>query len=529
MENGISLDYVSPLPPVRTGIADYSTDLLPHLESRCDLRVIRLPGQPVSEWVEDRWHPVSSEHLGERGRTPLYHMGNNQHHAWVERLAMQHPGVLVLHDLVLHHFLAGRTVGIDLHDEYRHKLGLEHGWMGEAVAGVGRWGAWGDSAQFSLPANRRLARRSRGLLVHSNWAREMLLEDQPDLAVREIPMGIPLPDRVDPALGHEFRRRRGIPREAPLLGSFGFQTPIKRPDIAIRAMASPALASVHLVIAGELSPVLDLEEVIAEAGVGDRVHVTGFLEYEEFEAAISACDLCLNLRYPSAGETSAALLRVLALGRPTVVSEYAQFAELPENVAVKVPVGEGEVEAVLAEISKLLATPGTLLRMGEAARRYVRKQHDPGRAAAAMVAACTELAELEPPGGRVVEGSPTTMTFSHVAGEIEVSGHEAPWAEGEARRIRARLTNLGSAKWLAGSHGSGGVSIEVLFLGERDVHLEEPPWVPLPLDLESGQSHEIEFEVRRPLGDDVRLYLEPHILGRLPFRLMGGPNWESVI
>ena len=32
VENGISLDYVSPLPPVRTGIADYSTDLLPHLD-----------------------------------------------------------------------------------------------------------------------------------------------------------------------------------------------------------------------------------------------------------------------------------------------------------------------------------------------------------------------------------------------------------------------------------------------------------------------------------------------------------------
>ena len=72
-------------------------------------------------------------------------------------------------------------------------------------------------------------------------------------------------------------------------------------------------------------------QVAEELGVADRVHITGFLDFDEFAAAIAACDLCLNLRYPTAGETSAALLRTLALGRPTVVSDYAQFAELPSS------------------------------------------------------------------------------------------------------------------------------------------------------------------------------------------------------
>ena len=43
----LRLDYLSPLPPVRSGISDYSVDLLPHLAERCDLRVLRLPGQEV--------------------------------------------------------------------------------------------------------------------------------------------------------------------------------------------------------------------------------------------------------------------------------------------------------------------------------------------------------------------------------------------------------------------------------------------------------------------------------------------------
>ena len=73
----------------------------------------------------------------------------------------------------------------------------------------------------------------------------------------------------------------------------------------------------------------------------------GFLDYRDFEAAIGACDLCTNLRYPTAGETSASLLRVLALGRPVVVSDYAQMAELPDEVVVKAPLGEDEVEALV--------------------------------------------------------------------------------------------------------------------------------------------------------------------------------------
>ena len=36
----MKLDYVSPLPPVRSGIADYSLDLLPHLAALVDVRGI---------------------------------------------------------------------------------------------------------------------------------------------------------------------------------------------------------------------------------------------------------------------------------------------------------------------------------------------------------------------------------------------------------------------------------------------------------------------------------------------------------
>jgi glycosyltransferase involved in cell wall biosynthesis len=524
----LGLDYVSPLPPVRTGIADYSVDLLPHLEPLCDLRVVRVPGQPVAERIAERWRPIEAEHLGEPGRVALYHMGNNQHHLEIERLAMAHPGVVTIHDLVLHHFLLGKTVGDDDHQAYRRRMGVEHGWLGESASLAVRWGAWGESLQFTLPAHRRLIRRQFGVLVHSRWARGMVLEEEPDLDVRTVPMGIPLPPRVDLERGLAFRDRLGIPPDAPLLGAFGFQTPMKRPDVVIRAMGASALAAAHLIVAGEVAETLDLEAVAVEAGVTERVHVTGFLAYEEFEAAIAACDVCLNLRYPTAGETSAALLRTLALGRPTIVSDYAQFAELPSEAAIKIPVGEGEVEALVAAAETLLGDRRRLSAMGEAAREYVRREHDPATAARALVEACGDIARSEPTDRPVEVPPPTSMTWTALRGDLEVSGHQMPWPEGERRRLEVRLTNRSRARWLAGTRGPGGVVFQLTLEANDRNLLESAPWPALGRDLDPGETGSIEIEIRRPLGP-ARLRIEPHVLGNRSFVELGGPSWESEI
>ena len=105
----LRLDFVSPLPPTRSGIADYSADLLPALAERCDLRVVRLE-EEVSPEIEGRWQPVDTTHLGEDGRVPFYQMGNNLHHQKVLDLARSHPGILTLHDLFLHHLLVEQTL-----------------------------------------------------------------------------------------------------------------------------------------------------------------------------------------------------------------------------------------------------------------------------------------------------------------------------------------------------------------------------------------------------------------------------------
>ena len=145
-----------------------------------------------------------------------------------------------------------------------------------------------------------------------------------------------------------------------------------------------------------MSPHVDLAGLARKLGVAERVHVLGYVPFAELEQAIAASDLCLNLRYPTAGETSASLLRILAVGRPAIVTEYAQYRDLPDDAVVKVPLAdardaEGEAAAMAARLAELLAAPEALRRLGEAARAHVAREHDPARAAEAIVAACREL------------------------------------------------------------------------------------------------------------------------------------------
>jgi glycosyltransferase involved in cell wall biosynthesis len=526
----LRLDYLSPLPPVRSGIADYSLDLLPHLVERADVRVLRLPDLPLDGEIARRFAIAEgAERAGEDGRLPLYQMGNNRYHAAIHARASARPGIVVLHDFVLHHFLLDRTVGAGGWEPYRDELVADHGWIGEAAARAVRWGAFGRAAQFELPANRTLLQRQRGVLVHGAWAAERLAEDDPRLAVRVAPMPVPLPPPVERERGLAFRRARAIPEEAPLLGSFGFQTPIKRTDVAIRALARPGLETVHLLVAGELSPYARFEELAARLGVDRRVHVTGFLPFAELPAAIAATDLCLNLRYPSAGETSASLLRILAVGRPVVVSEYAEFGELPRSVALAVPLGEDEEERFAALVAERLAGGrGELAAMGACARAFVAGRHDPARAAEAILAAVAELAPLAPPGERAPEVPPKRSTASTTPrGTVEIS-NGSDWRPGELRRLRFEIENRGDDVWLPSRELPGGVVFEVqLWVGGRD-RWQGRPWLELRAPLPPGTTRAVELPVRRPL-EPARLVVKPKIATAEGFRPFGQWELERVL
>ena len=557
----LELDYFSPLPPVRSGISDYSVDLLAELVELADVRVVRVGEQPVAPEVAARFGVVEEAASATRdsgARIPLYQIGNNPHHAEIYELALETPGIVVLHDVFLHHLLVERTLGHASIDDYLVQARHEAGWQGLTCGLPPRWSAYAQSHLFSIPAHRRLLERQLGVVVHSEWARRRIREEGIETDIEVVPMPMPVP-RVDEDLEEAARRYRsslGIDDTTLLVGSFGFQTPIKRTREVIGAVAHPGppgLDTVHVLVAGEISPGLELEQQIESLGVAERVHLVGFLPPEDFLAALLACDLGVNLRYPSAGETSASLLRILAVGRSAIVSEFAQFAELPRDIVLEVPVspplpqrhpdapreaevGSGASEEVRA-LGKLLADFSSsrerALDLGSRARDFVLEHHDPRRCARELVEACQRLAA----GTRGVGASissparpskPSSLTWGRHDAVIEVVGVD-DWRPGELRRVVITLRNVGFERWLRGDVGAGGVAVNVQLydadLG-RDVRATRP-WLGLQHDVEPGEHTTFELALRRPLGA-AELAVSPHVLGGGSFA-RGGPLWRRDV
>jgi glycosyltransferase involved in cell wall biosynthesis len=319
------LAVLTPLPPARTGVAHYASMLLPALAKRAEVRAFDSVGM-VGNYRRGDFDDV------------IYHLGNNPFHEFAYAEAMREPGVVVLHDLVLHHLVVEMTLARGDVEGYVAALEANHGPAGAAWARGRAAGLHSEMGNFLLPASIDVANRARVVIVHNHYAKERLRS-----------FGVTTPIHVVPhPYIHEtrmfdrdaLRARYGIKPAQRVIGFFGFLTSAKRAEVVLEAfrIARERDPNVVLLIVGQPAPNMDVIEA-------DGVITTGYVADDEFPAYYAAADRLVNLRYPSAGETSGTLIRALDAGKPVAVSDYAQFAELPDAIAVKIPF-DREVESL---------------------------------------------------------------------------------------------------------------------------------------------------------------------------------------
>jgi glycosyltransferase involved in cell wall biosynthesis len=185
-----------------------------------------------------------------------------------------------------------------------------------------------------------------------------------------------------------LRADLGVSPEAVLLMHLGFLTPEKgvREILSGVAVARETGAQVHLVLVGEGQGLAMLEEVTSELGMIDSVTATGWVPAEKLPQLPAAADLGVVLRRPSAGETSAAVLRFLACSTPVAVTGLRQFLEWPEAAAPRLTPGA----ATAAELTRLLIAveqgcrDGTWQLRRQAARQAYENGHKPEQAAESL-------------------------------------------------------------------------------------------------------------------------------------------------
>lgn len=404
--------YYSPLPPERTGVADYSALLLPALRRRLDVQVVR----------RGRTRPPRGADVS------LYHVGNSpEAHGWIVEALRRRPGVVVLHDFVLHHLVAGLTVGRKDGPGYLAAMEREAGVPGRLLAyGVldGRvpplWEVRPED--FPLAGEVLELASPRGLVVHSRYVME-----RARAAGYEGPLWrIPHPAWPAPAAAPA-----AVPG-APVIGSFGNLNASKRIPQLLEAFARlrERHPEARLLLVGAASPGFDLAGRLERLGLAREGAVLreDYVGEERLWSLMAACDVCVSLRAPTMGETSGTAIRALSLGRPLVVSDIGWFAELPDEVALKVAADEREIELLAAGLELLVSSEAARSAMGAAAREYVAREHDLERVAEAYAAALEEAA-----GGPAVRDA-VLREISQAAAEVGIAA-DSPAADELVRRL----------------------------------------------------------------------------------------------
>jgi len=348
--------FFSPLPPLRSGIADYSETLAARLKPLVELQLFADANRPFDPSAFD---------------IALYHLGNNPHHDFVYEAALRHPGVVVMHESNLHHLIADLTIRRNDWDGYLRACEYEGGAAALAYARRVRALEVGPDYE-GLPMTRRVLESARAMVVHSQFMVDAMRAAGYTGPVARIPHGAWIPE----ADRNAFRYRLGIDEATPLIGIFGFLKPYKRIAESLRAFRRllRVAPTARMILVGEPHPEFPLAALIQTLGLEAAVRVLGFTPIEQFTGYMAACDIVLNLRYPTVGESSGSLLRALGLGKAVLVSRIGAFQEFPDDVCLKVPVGAGEEDLIFEYLNLLTSRPAVARELGARAARYVKEE-----------------------------------------------------------------------------------------------------------------------------------------------------------
>ncbi|HEY0379996.1 MAG TPA: glycosyltransferase family 4 protein [Pyrinomonadaceae bacterium] len=364
--------WLSPLPPQRSGIANYSYWLVKALKPYFEIDLYYDGEEPAADLRREfDAYPLSAfagryQSYGEA----VYHLGNHsEFHRGIYKLAWDFPGAVVLHDYNLSAFM--HDAFYQRREEQLYAEALVEGYGDEgrrafqSVAG----GLVPDPVKF--PMSHAVVGRSRKAVVHHRWVKTQLGGGQ---QVEVIPHFARLNRRPTREEVAGFKQRFRLRETHFVVSCLGFVNSNKLPRLQVEVVKRLIADGypVQLVFAGEPAPeVKSLEAEVRAEGRDGEIIFTGYLNETDYFCAIFAADVIVNLRNPSMGEASGTLMHALAAARPTIVSDLNQYREFPDKVCWKLAHGENQADELYAYLCALLSDKYLRAAISNNAAEYV--------------------------------------------------------------------------------------------------------------------------------------------------------------
>ena len=353
-----SLALVTPWPPQQSGIADYCFDLAKFL-LRAGVKVSvyttaekakHINGITIVQLTEGSSAPdelLKYDHI-------IYQLGNSpDFHLWMTHWMKDYPGIVQLHDVVLHHLLAYQLYSLGHADSYLESL---EKWYGREGLELGKKSLeshnyiWENEEVINFPLFEEYLQHAECVLVHSLYALKIVRSKLPSIPCFKVEQLYDIEARQKPS--NDLLR-------IAILGGVGKH---KRLDWVMEALTtvksmldfkrSPLRVDVVGSIDASCAAIVESGEHLSGAGL--EVVFTGRASDAEFEEIMVDADLVIALRHPTMGETSAIVMRAIQYGVPVIVNETGWYRELPDKLVKKIPINNAPRH--LAELLFVLLT-----------------------------------------------------------------------------------------------------------------------------------------------------------------------------
>jgi glycosyltransferase involved in cell wall biosynthesis len=341
------LAMLTPLPPCRSGIADYNAQFLPYLAKHFEIDLY-VDGYTVTDVnltsAFHIYHVKDFEKVATSYDAILYEMGNSEYHAHMIPLLMRFPGVVGLHDAFLSGLMSHMDFNLGTH-HYIHDTLEAHGSCArQYFAPLYKTDDSIYHSTINLPCSKSIINHAIGIISHTRFNLETAKNHYPEgwlapyhtIPQMALTQKKPLEDQR-----LLIKAGLGFGPDAFIITSFGHVAWTKCGDQIIDAFLASKLfkeSDVYLVFAGELSPDSfgeKLKHLIHLSKSGNRIHITGYLSNEDYIKYLSITDIGIQLRQSHRGGTPKGVMDCLAYKIPVMVNNDGSYTDYPDDVVIK--------------------------------------------------------------------------------------------------------------------------------------------------------------------------------------------------
>ncbi len=375
--------YVSPIPLAKSGIADYSADLIIALADYYDIDVISAQSEPVSDHAFQTKCNIKSVDFfltnSEQYDRVMYHFGNSSYHQHMFSLLEKVPGVVVLHDFFLSGIQSYRENHYREENVWAQELLKSHGY--QALKDKFTHADISETI-WKYPTNLTVLQQAKGVIVHSDHSLDLVKHwygPQTSNIFNVIPLLRTAPDKFDKS---ETKKQLGFKETDLLVCTFGILGESKLNHELLDAWLNSDLAdnaNAHLVFVGNADNSLycqELRKTIENSPSRNNIRITGWASDKSYMQYLQATDIGVQLRSRSRGETSAAVLDCMNYGIATIVNSHGSMASLDSSAVIMLP-DDFTKEALSEALDCLAEDEKKRVFLGQKCKKLIQTQHKP--------------------------------------------------------------------------------------------------------------------------------------------------------